>query len=84
MQNMDLVMKLEKEIAEKKLEAEKYNVYFFQQKLLPHRTYGVSLSNDGVSWIAKMQLDEGSVLVGRGDNPQAALMDFDEQWLGTK
>ena len=52
---------------------------------LPHRDcQGLILTNDGVSWIAKLMLADDVVLVGRGDCPATALNDFDEQWLGIK
>lgn len=78
------VVQLERKIAEQKLEAETANAVNNQKKNLPHTFYGVGLMNDGVSWIAKAQLTDGTVLVGRGDCPAEALTDFDEQWLGIK
>lgn len=75
---------LEKQLAEQKIETEKAQTFFHQRKTLPHSTYGCSLSNDGVSWIAKINLAEGGMLVGRGESPAKALNDFDEQWLGLK
>lgn len=75
---------IENKILEKRLEAEQTNVHAFQQRLLPHLVYGASLTNDGVSWIASIKLSDDTTLVGRGDCPQKAFIDFDEQWLGTK
>ena len=75
---------MEKNLAEQKLETEKAQTLFHQRKVLPHLTYGCNLTNDGVSWIAKAQLAEGAMLVGRGSSPCEALNDFDEQWLGVK
>jgi hypothetical protein len=72
-------------IAAKALEQQKAQTLAAQQVILPHRTYpGVSLTHDGVSWIAKANFDDGVALVGRGISPAAALNDFDEQWLGIK
>jgi len=81
---MDTIIDFEREAAKYKSQAEYYSMCFTQQQLLPHRNYGVSLSNDGVSWIASLVMDETAVLVGRGDSPQEALTDFDLQWSGAK
>jgi hypothetical protein len=51
---------------------------------LPHRALPLKIYNDGVSWVAVYTCPEGEPLVGRGDNPQLALCDFDQQWLGLK
>jgi hypothetical protein len=75
---------LEKELAEQKLETAKAQTMYHQRKNLPHLSYGCNLTNDGVSWIAKIQLADGNMIVGRGDCPAKALNDLDEQWLGIK
>jgi len=51
---------------------------------MPHMVYGCTVFNDGISWIARLEMAEGTTLVGRGNCPQAALMDFDNQWTGVK
>jgi hypothetical protein len=75
---------LEESLAKQKLETEKAATTFHQRKQLPHRIYSLSLSHDGVSWIAKADYPGNTSLVGRGDCPASALNDFDEQWLGIK
>jgi hypothetical protein len=51
---------------------------------LPHRVYGASLKHDGLEWICCFGYDEtgNPVLVGRGDTPSRALIDFDHKWYG--
>jgi hypothetical protein len=51
---------------------------------LPHRVLPLKIYNDGVEWIAMYTCPEGEPLVGRGDNPQLALANFDHQWLGLR
>jgi len=49
----------------------------------PHALYQPTLTHDGVSWVAVLEL-KGENLVGRGASPYAALSDFDSQWMGVK
>ena len=84
MSDMATRISLEKELAEQRIETEKAQTMFHQRRTLPHLSYGCGLMNDGVSWIAKLQLADGNAIVGRGDCPAKALSDFDEQWLGLK
>lgn len=51
---------------------------------LPHRIYVPRLSHDGLQWVAVAEFQDGLKLVGRGDCPNAALMDYSNQWLGIK
>lgn len=77
-------LRLEREIAESKLEQANTRLLTAQMANLPHRTYIPTLKHDGVEWVAIAEFYEGIKLVGRGDCPQAALADFDNQWLGIK
>jgi hypothetical protein len=80
MQSLEIFHQIEVQ----QLEAAKMATVYKQRKMLPHRTYSLSLSHDGVSWIAKADYPGNTSLVGRGDCPATALNDFDEQWLGIK
>lgn len=82
--DMSTKILMEKQLAEQRLKTEQAQTMHYQQKNLPHRIYGCNLTNDGVSWIAKVQLNDGNMVVGRGDYPMKALADLDEQWLGVK
>ena len=55
-----------------------------QSLLLPHNRYGPALTHDGLEWVASFGHDqEGKpLIVGRGDSPNAALMDFSNKWFG--
>ena len=77
-------LKLENQILAERLNAERAMTQRNEIDLLPHRLYGVSLTNDGLQWIAKLEVSEGVLVVGSGECPSQALMDFDKQWLGTK
>lgn len=77
-------LKLEKEILEERKKGEKAITDRYQLDLLPHRVYGVGVTNDGVSWVAKAELADGVSIVGRGSCPSKAIKDFDEQWMGLK
>lgn len=81
--NMVSCQDLKRQIAEQELLKAKYEVLVSQRNLLPHRYLGVTLNHDGVSWVVTFGHGE-SMLVGRGENPQAALTDFDSQWIGMK
>lgn len=49
---------------------------------LPHRCYPPMMSHDGLEWVAVAEFHNGSKLVGRGQCPQDALIDYSNQWLG--
>lgn len=51
---------------------------------MPHRTYVPILRHDGLEWVATWGQDTSGnpMLVGRGPNPAAALLDYDYKWLG--
>jgi len=51
---------------------------------LPHRALPIKIYNDGLVWVAKYECVEGEPVVGRGESPQLALIDFDHHWLGLK
>ena len=55
-----------------------------QSHVLPHRVYTPSMTHDGLHWVAVAKFADDSQLVGRGDSPSEALMDYDLQWLGAK
>jgi len=50
----------------------------------PSRNFPVSLTNDGLTWVARLSTSDNPRLdlVGRGDSPEAALISFDQQWYG--
>jgi len=50
----------------------------------PHRNYPPTLKHDGLEWVAIATFSDGSQLVGRGNCPSLALVDYDLQWLGIK
>lgn len=87
----DTIHQLQTQIEQKKLEIlhqemrlAKAETYHIQAQSLPHRLYPPMLYHDGVSWVAVQELANNSTIVGRGDCPQAALVDYDNQWLGIK
>ena len=55
-----------------------------QYALMPHNIYNPVLNHDGLEWTASFGLDENNqpLLVGRGDCPATALIDFSNKWLG--
>lgn len=91
-ENMDSSLEtLENEIAQQELreataraEAAEATRTYSQLLTLPHRTYSPRLSHDGIQWVAVAEFQSGDKLVGRGDSPQQALIDYDNQWLGIK
>jgi len=52
-----------------------------QMDNLPHRTFPVQLSQNGLEWVVSYGAP-GHMVVGKGDSPQAACNDFDHKWLG--
>ena len=80
---MVLCHDLKRQIAETELEKVQAEKAAYQRLLLPHTYLGVTLKHDGASWVAVFGYGD-SLLVGRGESPMVALMDFDSQWLGTK
>ena len=72
------------QIAEEILEEAKHDKLASQMMNLPHRAVLLKIYNDGLTWIAMYECHEGAPLVGRGDSPQLAACDFDQQWLGLK
>lgn len=55
-----------------------------QTSMRPSRNYPVTLKNDGMQWVCRMVCgdDPRSDLIGKGDHPEAALVDFDLNWYG--
>lgn len=53
---------------------------------MPHRVYQPILNHDGLEWVATWGLNDSGkpLLVGRGDCPGAALLDFDFKWTGAE
>lgn len=84
MPSLETSRQLQVQIENQQLETEKAATAYEQRRQLPHRTYALILSHDGVSWIAKADYPGNTSLVGRGECPATALNDFDEQWLGIK
>lgn len=91
LRNTDISLRLEQQVLELKVRKAKAEAEEAEAKLLyaqmlnlPHRTYIPTLSHDGLQWVAVAQFGDGSKLVGRGDCPNAALMDYGSQWLGIK
>ncbi len=78
------VAELEVKIAEANLRTAEVQLLEQQQKMLPHRHYTPAMSHDGVQWVAVAKFANGDTLVGRGNCPEAALMDYSNQWLGIK
>ena len=72
------------QIAKEQLEESKHNNLSAQVQVLPHRSLPIKIYNDGLTWIAEYKCPEGEPLVGRGDTPQLALVNFDHQWLGMR
>lgn len=81
--NTVLCQDLKRQTAQIELEKAQAEKAIYLRGLMPHTYLGVTLKHDGASWVAVYGYGE-PVLVGRGDSPFAALMDFDSQWLGTK
>ena len=89
--NSDTIHQLEQALMEEELKEAKARTEsaeaqrtYSQMLNLPHRTYVPMLSHDGLQWVAIAEFASGDKLVGRGDCPNAALMDFSNQWLGIK
>lgn len=56
-----------------------------QMSMRPSKTMHINLSNDGLQWVVRLQmdsLDPRSDLVGTGDSPEKACIDFDYKWYG--
>lgn len=56
-----------------------------QMSMRPSKTMHINLSNDGLQWVVRLQvdsLDPRSDLVGVGDSPEKACVDFDYKWYG--
>lgn len=88
---MDISLQLEQQLlelqvakAKEELAAAESQTAYNRLALLPHRTYVPRLSHDGICWVAVAEFSDGSKLVGRGDCPNKALMDYSNQWLGVK
>ena len=78
--------KIELETAKKELEVADSQSALLMKSGMPHRVYGADLKHDGLEWVATFGRDSNGVphLVGRGNNPAAALYDFDKKWLGVE
>lgn len=88
---MDTIHLLQQQIAENELreakalaDAAEATRTYNQLMNLPHRIYVPRLSHDGLQWVAVAEFHDGTRLVGRGDCPNMALMDYSNQWLGIK
>jgi hypothetical protein len=75
---------LKVQVLNQQLETEKLNTAFIQARAMPHRLYTPAISHDGISWVAVAEFADGSKMVGRGECPSQALIDYDLQWLGVK
>jgi len=75
---------LKAQTAKVELEEAEARRAIYQMQTLPHRHYIPRMSHDGLEWVAVAEFHDGSKLVGRGACPNAALMDFSNQWLGIK
>lgn len=55
-----------------------------QTSMRPSRNYPVTLKHDGMQWVCRMVCgdDPRADLIGKGDAPEAALVDFDLNWYG--
>jgi hypothetical protein len=55
-----------------------------QTSMRPSRNYPVTLKHDGMQWVCRMVCgdDPRSDLIGKGDAPEGALVDFDLNWYG--
>lgn len=51
--------------------------------LLPHMRYGCRIFYDGLEWVCMFGSGEQAV-VGRGESPREATMNFDSAWNGTE
>lgn len=71
------IVRIQKDIAEA-------NLIIAQNHNRPHRIFGPTLRHDGLEWICSYGMDDDGkpLLVGRGENPNDALTDFDFKWLG--
>lgn len=54
-----------------------------EHKLRPSRLWQPKLFQDGNAWIALYGEDIASGVVGTGDSPEAAMLDFDAAWVRT-
>ena len=81
MQHMDTCRNLEMERLSVEAETAKVARTALQMQTLPHRVYGPTLKHDGLEWVATYGYPD-PLLVGRGICPSAALLDFDNKWLG--
>jgi len=82
---MDTFQALKRQTLMENLETARAEKVRAQLSLMPHVIYGPALSFDGLEWVATFGYDpEGKpLLVGRGDSPNSALMDFNEKWMGS-
>lgn len=78
------LLQTQKKVVEQELRTEHARTVVTQKALMPHRVYGPHLHHDGIQWVAEIEFAEGESIVGRGNCPSAALLDFDNQWLGLK
>lgn len=78
------ILQFQKLAAEQQFQKERALTLYAHQQVLPHRTFSPRLYHDGLQWVAVAEFTSGDKIVGRGDSPNAALSDFDNQWLGTK
>lgn len=67
-------------------ETAEFNKYMIMYAMRPCRLYYPLLKFDGLEWVAIYDPngEAGMALVGRGDSPEKALLDFDRQWYGTE
>lgn len=67
-----------------KLECEEaqQRLHIAQEITRPHRVYNPRLTHDGIEWVCVWGSDPESQLVGRGNSPGVALMNFDLAWFG--
>lgn len=55
-----------------------------QTSMRPSRNYPITLKNDGVQWVCRLVCgdDPRADLIGKGDHPESALVNFDLNWYG--
>ncbi len=55
-----------------------------QMTMRPSRTHHCALSHDGLQWVLRLVTSDNSrsELVGVGDTPEKATLDFDYKWYG--
>lgn len=78
------LLQQQKEVAKQEWQTEHARTVIAQRSTMPHQTYLPHLHHDGIQWVAEVEFAEGEAIVGRGNCPNAALIDFDNQWLGLK